>query len=108
MDSLLPSWRDSMLVVTSWGDSIGPVTGLTLDSASARIMTGVPALLVIDSTGSVRHSVSGGLPMMIRVLNFVRFPAPAESLLYIKTDTTDQQSANRARAAILNAGHRLR
>lgn len=69
MDSTLPAWRDSLIVVTSYGNERGVVSGPTLDSASSLIMTGVPAMLVVDSAGFVRHSVPAGLPPITHVLN---------------------------------------
>lgn len=81
MDSTLPRWRDSLIVVTSYGKERGVVSGLTLDSASSLIMTGVPAMLVVDSAGFVRHSVPAGLPPITHVLNFVGVPSPSDSAL---------------------------
>ena len=77
MDSIFPAWRDSIIEVTSFSKERGVVAGLTLDSASSLVMTGVPAILVVDEAGFVRHSVDAGLPAVTRVLDFVGIPSPS-------------------------------
>jgi hypothetical protein len=88
MDSILPAWRDSLVVVTSYSEKRGPVLGLTLDSASSAIMTGVPAMLVVDSAGFVKHSVPAGLPQVTQVLDFMGIPSPGQLLLKGYADST--------------------
>lgn len=79
MDTLMPAWRDSFVVIHPYmrPDTGLPFSTVMLDSASSRILVGVPALLVIDSTGLVRNSVSAGLPQVIRVLESVGVIAPS-------------------------------
>lgn len=84
LDSVLPRWRDSLVTVTSYGTARGPVRGLTLDSVSSRYVTGVPALVVVDSTGVVNHSVAAGLPPVMQVMRMVGLPVPLENLLKAK------------------------
>ena len=80
MDSTLPAWRDSLVVIDIYRRDLVKTSVHMLDSASSKFVTGVPALLVVDSSGVVRHSVEAGLPMVLRVLGFVGFPAPFEML----------------------------
>lgn len=80
LDSLLPTWRDSMVIVRMFENRLREPGELMLDSASSRYMTGVPSILVVDSAGHVRHSVDAGLPPVLRVLEFLGLPAPYEML----------------------------
>lgn len=87
MDSLLPAWRDSLIVVRPRNDEHAS-GAFMLDSISSVILKGVPAMLVVDSTGVVRHSVPAGLPGVISVLEFVGIPAPRSMLFERVTDST--------------------
>jgi len=80
MDSISPGWRDSLVVVTSYDSIRGKISGLTLDSASSLAITGVPALLVVDSSGYVLHSVPAGVPQVAHVLDFIGEPSPVDRL----------------------------
>lgn len=75
MDSILPSWRDSMTVISTHRRE-HPAPRLMLDSASTAQITGVPAMLVVDSDGVVRHSAPAGLPQVARLLEFANLPSP--------------------------------
>lgn len=78
LDTLLPTWRDSLLVISTFDEGRGPLTGRALDSLSSLQIEGVPALLVVDSLGFIRHSVPSGLPAVSRVIAFMGLPSPAD------------------------------
>lgn len=105
MDSIMPSWRDSLVVVTSYGSARGPVSGLTLDSTSSLAITGVPALLVVDSTGYVRHSVPAGVPQVAHVLSFVGEPSPVGRLTAGYTSTHPKTALARQRPEQRSRGY---
>lgn len=81
LDTLMPNWRDSIVLVSTFDEGRGPKTGLALDSISSLTVEGVPAILVIDSAGFVRHSVASGLVPVARVLAFMRYPSPIDQLV---------------------------
>jgi len=95
MDSILPAWRDSIIVVSVHDKKRGVASKLMLDSASTSIITGTPAMLVVDSIGDVRQSVPAGLPQVTKVLDFVGIPSPSGIL---------HRDADSIRKAVKTAG----
>jgi len=75
MDSIQPGWRDSVVVVTPYSakHEYGPL--LMLDSASTKVLPGVPATLIVDVDGYVQHSALG-LRKVLRMFNINHVPSP--------------------------------
>lgn len=74
LDSILPTWRDSLVMVSTHRRD-RPAPALMFDTASTTAVTGVPAMLVVDADGIVRHSARGGLPQVAHLLQFAQLPS---------------------------------
>lgn len=80
MDSILPTWRDSFVVVEPFQRSGRASANLMLDSVSTLSLAGVPTILSVDANGYVHHSAMG-LGRVVRILNLVGVPSPDAGLI---------------------------
>jgi len=80
MDSILPTWRDSFVVVEPFQRSGPTGASLMLDSVSTLALAGVPTILSVDAKGYVHHAAMG-LGRVVRILNLVGVPSPDAGLI---------------------------
>ena len=76
MNRRLPSWKDSIMVIslTSHSDSIRGAYGVP--EYVRRTVPGTPVLFVVDSTGLIVSSALGA-KRVLNVLNSIGFPSPS-------------------------------
>lgn len=80
MDSIMPTWRDSFVVVETFRRTENATASLMLDSVSTLSLAGVPTTLSVDAQGFIRHSAMG-LGRVVRVLNLDGVPSPDANLI---------------------------
>jgi hypothetical protein len=75
MEKRNPRWKESLVVVSTSAspDSMRGTLGISPESLSQ--IPGTPIVLVVDSSGIIRHSALGA-KRVLNVLQFIDFDAP--------------------------------